>query len=96
MKTTITVTTVREDGTPFATEIEVGETAQKHVLRAFNPSADLRVDFTKALCAGLIEQMIRLRDSAEATAAQKRAASIAITQAEGLQMQAVKANFVQA
>lgn len=96
MKTTVTITTIRDDGTPFGTELEVGETAQKHVLRSFNPSGDAKVDATKVLCAAIIQQMLDLRDALDATDAQKRAASIAITQAEALQMQAVKANFVQA
>jgi hypothetical protein len=97
MKTNIVVTTIREDGTPFGTEIEVGELAQSHVLRKFNPTDNAKVDLTKVLCAAIIQQMINLRDvDQNASAAQKRAASIAITQCEALQMQAVKANFVQA
>lgn len=90
------ITTVRDDGTPFGTELDVGEIAQKHVLRSFNPSGDAKVDATKVLCAAIIQQMIDLRSATGATDAQKRAASIAITQCEALQMQAVKANFVQA
>lgn len=96
MKTTVLITTVRDDGTPFGTEVEVGEVAQKHVLRTFNPSGDPKVDATKVLCAALIQQMIDLRDAPEALGPTKRATSIAITQCEALQMQAVKANFVQA
>lgn len=96
MKTTILITTIRDDGTPFGREFEVGETAQKHVLRSFNPSGDNTVDATKVLCAAIIQQMIDLRDANDALPHVKRAASIAITQAEALQMQAVKANFVQA
>lgn len=94
--TTVTVTTTPMNGRPTSHNVEVGEQAQKHVLRSFNPSGDVKVDTTKTLCAAIIQQMIDLRDSAEATPAQKRAASIAITQCEALQMQAVKANFVQA
>lgn len=96
MKTSIVITTIRDDGTPFGTELEVGETAQKHVLRTFNPSGDTKVDASKVLCAAIIQQMIDLRDAPEAKSETKRAASIAITQCEALQMQAVKANFVQA
>lgn len=96
MKTTILITTIRDDGTPFGKDLDVGEVAQKHVLRSFNPSGDNKVDATKVLCAALIQQMIDLRDAADAKPETKRAASIAITQCEALQMQAVKANFVQA
>jgi len=96
MKTNIVVTTIRDDGTPFGSEIEVGEIAQAHVLRKFNPTDNPKVDLTKTLCAALIQQMINLRDAPDASGPTKRAASIAITQAEALQMQAVKANFVQA
>lgn len=94
MKTTVLITTVAES--PFGYEIEVGDVAQKHVLRTFNPSGEKVVDATKVLCAALIQQMIDLRDAPGQTPAKKRAASIAITQCEALQMQAVKANFVQA
>lgn len=94
MKTTIMITTIRDDGTPFGQELDVGETAQNHVLRKFNPTDNANVDATKTLCAAIIQQMIDLRDAPAATNAQKRAASIAITQCEALQMQAVKANFV--
>lgn len=96
MKTTITITTIRDDGTPFEAELSVGDVAQAHVLRKFNPTDNKTVDATKVLCAAIIQQMLNLRDAPDATGAQKRAASIAITQCEALQMQAVKANFVQA
>lgn len=97
MTTTVQVTTAPDDGAPsFVNGVTVGDVAQKHVLRSFNPSGDQRVDLTKVLCAALIQQMIDLRDADGAKAETKRAASIAITQCEALQMQAVKANFVQA
>lgn len=96
MKTTVLITTTREDGTLFGHELDVGEIAQSHVLRKFNPTDNPKVDATKTLCAALIQQMIDLRDEPGAPPHIKRAASIAITQAEALQMQAVKANFVQA
>lgn len=96
MTTTVLITTVRDDGTPFGQELHVGDVAQKHVLRTFNPTADAKVDATKVLCAAIIQMMIDLRDAPESAPHVKRAASIAITQAEALQMQAVKANFVQA
>lgn len=97
MRTTVTIETSRDDGTAVvAHSIDVGEVAQKHVLRHFNVTNDAKVDMTKVLCAALIQQMIDLRNAPDATNAQKRAASIAITQCEALQMQAVKANFVQA
>lgn len=94
MDTRVSVTTIREDGTPFGQEIAVSELAQAHVLRKFNPTDNAKVDLTKVLCAALIEQMIKLRDAPGADGPTKRAASIAITQIEALQMQAVKANFV--
>ncbi len=84
MKTNIVITTIREDGTPFGTELEVGEIAQKHVLRTFNPSGEARVDATKVLCAAIIQQMIDLRDAPGAKPETKRAASIAITQCEAI------------
>jgi hypothetical protein len=73
--------------------ITVGEVAQLHVLRSFNVTDDKRVDLTKVLCAALIQQMIDLREAPGASAATKRAASIAITQMELVQMPLVKANF---
>ncbi len=97
MKTYLQVTTEPGDGKPsFVHNMDVGEVAQKHVLRSFNVTGDQKVDFTKVLCAALIQQMIDLRDAPDALPHVKRAASIAITQCEALQMQAVKANFVQA
>lgn len=108
MTTTVTIKTV-EDGKETSFMVNVGDVAQKHVLRSFNVTADAKVDATKVLCAAIIQQMIDLRDKARQeqgaaldgaarskAAAQMRAASIAITQCEALQMQAVKANFVQA
>jgi hypothetical protein len=101
MTTIVTITTVDGDNRNIST-INVGDVAQKHVLRSFNPAMkeDDRVghlvDDTKTLCAAIIQRMIDLRDAPNSTGAQKRAASIAITQCEALQMQAVKANFVQA
>lgn len=107
--TTITVTTTDKDGS-HTHHLTLSETARKHVLRSFNPEHVLRslnperdddvkanVDLTKTLCAGLIQQMINLRDvDQKATAAQKRGASTAITFIEAAQMAAVKANFAQA
>lgn len=76
-------------------KIELSEASERHVLRKFNPSNMDQVDFTKALCAGLIQQMLDLRSNPTSTPAQKRGASIAITLIEGAQMAAVKANFSQ-
>ncbi len=95
MSTSVLITTAEGDKQSNFS-ISVGDDAQKHVLRTFNPSGDPKVDATKVLCAALIQQMIDLRDAPEALGPTKRAASIAITQCEALQMQAVKANFVQA
>lgn len=84
MTTTVQVTTVPDDGKPaFVNGLTVGDVAQKHVLRTFNPSGDQRVDLTKVLCASLVQQMIDLREDPKATAGQKRGASIAITLIEG-------------
>lgn len=95
MTTTVLITTV--DGEKQSVfSVNVTDDAQKHVLRTFNPSGDPKVDASKVLCAAIIQQMIDLRDAPEALGPTKRAASIAITQCEALQMQAVKANFVQA
>jgi hypothetical protein len=97
MQTIISVANKPDDDAPdFIHNITVGAVAQKHVLRTFNPSGDQKVDMTKVLCAAIIQQMIDLRDAPDAKNETKRAASIAITQCEALQMQAVKANFVQA
>lgn len=95
MTTTVTIKTV-DDGKEASFLIVVGDVAQKHVLRTFNVTSSEVVDATKVLCAAIIQQMIDLRDAPGAAGHVKRAASIAVTQAEALQMQAVKANFVQA
>lgn len=100
-ETMVTITT-RDGSETKHLFIEVGDVAQKHVLRSFNPAMNesdevgKRVDATKTLCAALIQQMIDLRDAPGATGFQKRAAAIGITQMELVQMALVKANFVQA
>jgi len=76
-------------------KIELSEASERHVLRSFNVTSDANVDMSKALCAALIQQMLDLRNKPDATNAQKRGASIAITLIEGAQMAAVKANFSQ-
>lgn len=106
MTTTVTIKTMADEGLAGSSikelSITVGETAQKHVLRSFNPAmkendeVGRRVDATKVLCAAIIQQMIDLRDAPGSAGHVKRACAIAITQCEALQMQAVKANFVQA
>lgn len=95
MTTTVTIKTVEGD-TETSFMVVVTDVAQKHVLRSFNVTADPKVDATKVLCAALIQQMIDLRDAPSSAGHVKRACAIAITQCEALQMQAVKANFVQA
>jgi hypothetical protein len=95
MTTTVTIKTVDGDK-ESSYMVAVGDVAQKHVLRSFNVTADAKVDATKVLCAAIIQMMIDMRDAPGASGPTKRAASIAITQCEALQMQAVKANFVQA
>lgn len=89
-----TIVAVVTDG--HEKKIEVGETAQKHVLRKFNVTADPKVDMTKALCAALIQQMIDLRDLPDTPGYMKAAAVIGIRAVEDAQMHCVKANFVEA
>ena len=93
--TLVAIGTRAPDGSITTYEIAVGDAAQKHVLRTFNVTSDPRVDATKVLCAALIQQMLDLRDKSDLGHV-KRAASTAITMIEAAQMQAVKANFVQA
>lgn len=103
MTTTVLITTIRDDGTPFGAELAVGDVALAHVLRKFNPTDNRTVDMTKVLCAALIQQMINLRETVIDTTgpdvnvnATWRAVEKAIDLVEQAQMQAVKANFVQA
>lgn len=92
-------------------KIELSERAEKHVLRKFNVTNDPKVDFTKALCAALIQQMIDLRAAAyeirdahhdvmtpelEKAHSQIRAALKSIELVEQAQMQLVKSYFVEA
>jgi hypothetical protein len=95
MTTTVTIKTVEGDK-QIDWNIVVNDVAQKHVLRSFNVTSDAKVDASKVLCAALIQQMIDLRDAPGASGPTKRAASIAITDLEKVQMAVVKANFVQA
>lgn len=95
MTTTVAIRTVEGDKESNF-HVTVTDQAQKHVLRTFNPTADALVDGTKVLCAAIIQIMLDKRNAPDASDAVKRAASTAITQCEALQMQAVKANFVQA
>lgn len=103
MTTIVQITTIRDDGTPFGNEIDVGDVAQAHVLRKFNPTDNSTVDMTKVLCAALIQQMINLRETVSGVTgvdtkvdATLRAVEKAIELVEQAQRQAVKANFVQA
>lgn len=64
---------------------------QKAVGLSFNPSGDDAVGSCKQGFASLIDQMNNLRNSEGATPEQKRLASVAITEAQGAQMWAVKA-----
>ncbi len=63
---------------------------QKAVGLKFNPSGDDAVDQCKSGFANLIDQMNSLRNNS-ASGEQKRLASVAITEAQGAQMWAVKA-----
>lgn len=64
---------------------------QKAVGLSFNPSGDDAVGTAKQTYANIIDQMNSLRNNPEASGEQKRLASIAITEAQGAQMWAVKA-----
>jgi len=69
------------------TDLTYGE---KAVGLTFNPSGDKEVVHCKTLFASLIDQLDYLRKNS-ADAEVKRLASIAITEAQGAQMWAVKA-----
>lgn len=64
---------------------------EKAVGLAFNPSADARVDRIKSLYAQIIDEMAGLRASNNGSPEISRLASVAITEAQGAQMWAVKA-----
>jgi nanoRNase/pAp phosphatase (c-di-AMP/oligoRNAs hydrolase) len=61
----------------------------KAVGLSFNPSNDSKVGELKSLYAGIIDALNNFRNTG--TPEQKRLASIAITEAQGAQMWAVKA-----
>lgn len=62
---------------------------EKAVGLSFNPSKDARVETLKRAYAGVIDALNNFRS--DATPEQKRLAAIAITEAQGAQMWAVKA-----
>lgn len=64
---------------------------QKAVGLSFNPSQDSKVDELKSLYAGVIDALDTFRHLPSTSPEQKRLASIAITEAQGAQMWAVKA-----
>ena len=64
---------------------------EKAVGLSFNPSGDSAVNTTKKYFAQIIDDMNSLRSDPAATPEQKRLYSIAITEAQGAQMWAVKA-----
>lgn len=64
---------------------------QKAVGITFNPGGSSAVDRCKQHFANIIDQMNELRNSPEATPEIKRLCSVAITEAQGAQMWAVKA-----
>jgi hypothetical protein len=61
---------------------------EKAVGLTFNPSGDDRVQRLKAMYAAIIDELVAMRDGRNE---QSRLASIAITEAQGAQMWAVKA-----
>lgn len=61
---------------------------EKAVGLTFNPSGDDRVQRLKAMYAAIIDELVAMRDG---RSEQSRLASIAITEAQGAQMWAVKA-----
>lgn len=63
---------------------------EKAVGLSFNPSNDSAVDRIKRLYAQIIDEMVAMRGGSESPDA-SRLASIAITEAQGAQMWAVKA-----
>lgn len=64
---------------------------QKAVGINFNPSQDSAIDRAKQFYANIIDQMNDFRNKLETSPEQKRLASVAITEAQGAQMWAVKA-----
>ena len=64
---------------------------EKAVGLSFNPSADPRVDKIKRLYAEIIDECAALRTEEVKGGERVRLASIAITEAQGAQMWAVKA-----
>ena len=64
---------------------------EKSVGLSFNPSGDDKVNYLKSYYAAVIDHLNDARNNPEATAEQRRLYSIAITEAQGAQMWAVKA-----
>lgn len=104
MTTTVVISTTEGDK-KSGFSLVVGDKAQAHVMRKFNPAADAKVDATKVLCAALIQQMYDLQLSVYSVdadnrnaerVAKMRATEKAIELVEQAQMQLVKANFVEA
>lgn len=76
------------------TEVEAGRPmtfGEKAVGLTFNPSGDDAVTKCKAGFAALIDQMQELRENKGSDQEIRRLATIAITEAQGAQMWAVKA-----
>ena len=64
---------------------------EKSVGLSFNPSGDDKVFTLKSYYAAVIDYLNDARNNPEATAEQRRLYSVAITEAQGAQMWAVKA-----
>lgn len=80
--------TAGQPGTAQLRELTFGE---KAVGLNFNPGGDERVNEIKELYAKIIDRLNDLRNLTEAPSEQARLASVAITEAQGAQMWAVKA-----
>lgn len=93
-KSVIAFVQVTDGDKHVSIETPVLASALDAVLFDFNPTANRNVTAIKALCAALITQMESIRYAG--TPAQKRCASIAITELEGAQMRCVKALFAKA
>lgn len=78
-------------GTDDTTDQRAPTFGEKAVGLSFNPSGDSAVDTVKGYFAQIIDDLNSQRSDPAASAEKKRLYSIAITEAQGAQMWAVKA-----